>query len=55
MYNNFEVKNTDRKNYKEVFINGASLGSFERSDLRHLIEVLDNAIDVELKSSKIKN
>jgi len=44
MYINIEVKNTERKDYYKFLINGVNLGEWERSDLRHLIEVIDNKI-----------
>ena len=52
MQNIFEVLKTETKNEKEIFINGTSIGIFERSDIRHFIEVLDNSITVELKIPK---
>ena len=33
-----------RKDYYLLIVNDVSLGEFERSDLRHIIEVIDNAI-----------
>jgi hypothetical protein len=33
-----------RKDYYLLIVNDVSLGEFERSDLRHLIETIDNAI-----------
>ena len=44
MYINIEVKDTERKDYYKFLINGVNLGEWERSDLRHLIEVIDNKI-----------
>ena len=44
MYINIEVKNTERKDYYKFLINGVNLGEWERSELRHLIEVIDNKI-----------
>ena len=44
MYVNIEVKKADRKDYFKFNINGVKLGAWERSDLRHLIEVIDNKI-----------
>ena len=44
MYINIEVKDTKRKDYYKFLINGVNLGEWERSDLRHLIEVIDNKI-----------
>ena len=44
MYINIEVKETERKDYYKFLINGVNLGEWERSDLRHLIEVIDNKI-----------
>ncbi len=44
MYINIELKNTDKKDYYKFLINGVNLGEWERSELRHLIEVIDNKI-----------
>ena len=33
-----------RKDYYLLIVNDVSLGEFERSDLRQVIEVIDNAI-----------
>eukprot|EP01052_Picozoa_sp_SAG31_P012677 SAG31_NODE_746_length_12401_cov_7.236872_18_plen_43_part_00 len=33
-----------RKDYYLLIINDISLGEFERSQLRHILEVIDNAI-----------
>ncbi len=33
-----------RKDYYLLIINNISLGEFERSQLRHILEVIDNAI-----------
>jgi hypothetical protein len=44
MYINIEIKKTDRKDYFKFNINGVKLGEWERSDLRNLIEVIDNKI-----------
>jgi hypothetical protein len=44
MYINIEVKDTERKDYYKFLINGVNLGEWERSDLRYLIEVIDNKI-----------
>jgi hypothetical protein len=33
-----------RKDYYLLIVNDVSLGEFEKSDLRHIIEVIDNAI-----------
>jgi hypothetical protein len=44
MYINIEVKDSERKDYYKFLINGVNLGEWERSDLRHLIEVIDNKI-----------
>jgi hypothetical protein len=44
MYINIELKKTERKDYFKLLINGVNLGEWERSDLRHLIEVIDNKI-----------
>tara|TARA_R100001198_G_scaffold14860_1_gene7077 strand:- start:1043 stop:1177 length:135 start_codon:yes stop_codon:yes gene_type:complete len=44
MYINIEVKDTERKDYYKFLINGVNLGEWERSELRYLIEVVDNKI-----------
>jgi hypothetical protein len=44
MYINIEVKDSERKDYYKFLINGVNLGEWERSDLRYLIEVIDNKI-----------
>ena len=44
MYINIELKPTERKDYFNFLINGVKLGEWERSELRHLIEVIDNKI-----------
>jgi len=33
-----------KKDHYLLIVNDVSLGEFERSDLRHIIEVIDNAI-----------
>lgn len=33
-----------RKDYYLLIVNDVSLGEFEKSDLRHVIEVIDHAI-----------
>ena len=33
-----------RKDYYLLIVNNISLGEFERSKLRHILEVIDNAI-----------
>tara|TARA_R110000823_G_scaffold189289_3_gene321165 strand:- start:723 stop:854 length:132 start_codon:yes stop_codon:yes gene_type:complete len=33
-----------RKDYYLLVVNDISLGEFEKSDLRHIIEVIDNSI-----------
>lgn len=33
-----------RKDYYLLIVNNVTLGEFERSNLRHIIEVIDNAI-----------
>ena len=44
MYVNIEVRDTERKDYYKLIINGVNLGEWERSELRHLIETIDNKI-----------
>ena len=44
MYNKIEIKENDAKDYYDLSINGVTLGSWERSDLRHLIQEIDNVI-----------
>ena len=38
-----EIKQVDKDHY-ELDVKGINLGIFERSELRHLIEVIDNKI-----------
>ena len=44
MYNKIEIKENDAKDYYDLTINGTILGTWERSDLRHLIQEIDNVI-----------
>ena len=44
MYINIELKPTEKKDYYKFEINGLYYGVWERSELRHLIEVIDNKI-----------
>ena len=44
MYNKVTITENDANDYYDLSINGVILGTWERSDLRHLIEVIDNAI-----------
>ncbi len=44
MYINIELKDAERKDYYKFLINGVNLGEWERSELRYLIEVIDNKI-----------
>ena len=39
-----ELKPTERKDYFKFSINGVKIGYWERSELRHLIETIDNKI-----------
>ena len=41
---NTELKKTEHKNYFELTINGVKLGTWEQSQVRQLIEDLDNLI-----------
>lgn len=43
MQNTIELSKVE-KDYYELKINGTSIGTWERSDLRHLIQVIDNEI-----------
>lgn len=44
MYINIEIKDTERKDYYKFVINGVNLGEWEKSELRYLIEKIDNKI-----------
>lgn len=44
MYINIEIKDTERKDYYKLVINGVKLGEWEKSELRYLIEKIDNKI-----------
>ena len=41
---NTQIKPTENKDYYELSINGVKLGVWERSQLRQLIEDVDNVI-----------
>ncbi len=43
-----KIKETANKDYYKLTINGFLMGVFERSDIRYMIEQLDNAINVGL-------
>tara|TARA_R110002020_G_scaffold99072_5_gene235369 strand:- start:1323 stop:1457 length:135 start_codon:yes stop_codon:yes gene_type:complete len=44
MKNTIEIKPSENKDHHKISINGVKLGEWERSQLRHLIETIDNAI-----------
>jgi hypothetical protein len=44
MYINIELKDSERKDYYKFVINGVNLGEWEKSELRYLIEKIDNKI-----------
>jgi hypothetical protein len=44
MYIKIDIIDTENKDHYKLSINGVKLGEWERSDLRHLIEVIDNKI-----------
>ena len=44
MYNTIKITENDTKDYYDLSINGVKLGTWERSDLRHLIQEIDNKI-----------
>jgi hypothetical protein len=44
MNNHISIKPTGEKDYYDIRVNGVSFGTWERSDIRHLITELDNAI-----------
>lgn len=44
MHNTIELKDTERKDFYKLVINGVNLGEWEHSDLRHLLTVVDNKI-----------
>tara|TARA_R110001632_G_scaffold27149_1_gene73001 strand:+ start:2917 stop:3051 length:135 start_codon:yes stop_codon:yes gene_type:complete len=44
MYNTISITDNETKDYYDLSINGVKLGSWERSDLRHLIATIDNKI-----------
>ena len=43
----FKIEKTD-KDYFVITISGVNLGKFERSDIRHIIEQMDDAIGTEI-------
>ena len=46
MYLNIELKKSERKDFYYFNINGMKMGEWEKGDLRHLIEVIDNEITI---------
>jgi len=45
MSNNIEVRPSDKgRDYRHLLINGVDMGTWERSQLRQLIEKIDNNI-----------
>jgi hypothetical protein len=47
--NSIQLKKTDKKDYYRLILNGVDVtGEQERSVFRHIIEVLDNTINVGL-------
>jgi len=47
--NSIQLKKTDKKDYYRLLLNGVDVtGEQERSVFRHIIEVLDNSINVGL-------
>ncbi len=47
-----KIKETKNKDHYKLTINGFLMGVFERSDIRYMIEQLDNAINVGLIGEK---
>ena len=43
-----------RKDYYLLIVDDKSLGEFERSELRHILEVIDNAISAKQKLNSKK-
>lgn len=48
-----KIKETANKDYYKLTINGFLMGVFERSDIRYMIEQLDNAINVGLVGEEV--
>ena len=47
--NNIELKTTDKKDHYILFINGVNVtGEQERSTFRHIVQEIDNGINVGL-------
>ena len=44
-----------RKDYYLLVVNDVSLGEFEKSDLRHIIEVIDNSIQKKMILKELSN
>jgi len=44
----FKIEESEEKDYYILTVSGVNLGRFERSELRYLIETLDNAINIGL-------
>ena len=39
-----KIKDTVKKDYYNLWVDGLEVGTYERSELRHLIETIDNKI-----------
>lgn len=44
----FKIEKAKEKDYYVLTVSGVNLGRFERSELRYLIETIDNTINVGL-------
>ena len=44
----FKIEEAKEKDYYVLTVSGVNLGRFERSELRYLIEKLDNTINIGL-------
>ena len=49
MSNNVEIEESEKKDHYLISVNGVSWGEWERSQVRQAIEVLDNAITVDIR------
>ena len=45
MKNTIDIKHADEKSHYHININGVDMGKWETSQVRHLIETLDNFIE----------
>lgn len=54
MQNTHELKQSEKKDHYHFVINGCKMGEWEVSDLRHLIECIDNKLPWKIDKEEIQ-